>query len=152
METQVNRRISWGRIVIGALLSEVAVMAVLMIVIVGYRFVVARGHATSDYTAFDDAASYYVAPLTAGAAALFAALWVCRTAIGRFALHGFLVGFTAVILTGGFIFFTEPKNRIMYVVSFVLRVVGGWIGGYIAQRARTREPAVRFRLADQELT
>jgi hypothetical protein len=150
METQLNRRISWGRIVIAAVLSEVGVMAVLMVTFLGYRFVVMPGHPASFYTSFDDAASYYLAPLTAGTATLLAALWACRSASGRLALHGALVGSTAVLLTGGFIFFTQPKNRLMYGVSFVLRVIGGWTGGMIARRLRTRRSALQFKFANSE--
>lgn len=149
MGTQVTSCISWGRVVIAAVLSEVMVMAVLTVVILGYRFVIAPGHPASDYTTFNDAASYYVAPLTAGVAALLGALWACRTVSARFALHGALVGLTAVLLTGGFVFFTKPENRLMYGVSFLLRVIGGWTGGMIAQRMRTRRSTPQFRLADQ---
>ncbi|HEY6341350.1 MAG TPA: hypothetical protein VIY49_07650 [Bryobacteraceae bacterium] len=87
MGTQVNPRISGGRVVIAAVASEVAVMAVLMVVVLGYRFVIAPGHPASEYTTFNDAAGYYVAPPAAGLAALFGAFWACRTASARFALN-----------------------------------------------------------------
>jgi len=44
------------------------------------------------------------------------------------------VGLVGVVLTGGFIFTAKPGDRLMYVVSFVLRIVGGYLGGLVAQK------------------
>jgi len=150
MAWPVNTRVPWGRIVIAAVGSEVAVMAVLMLLMAGYRFAIAPGHPASNYTAFDDAAGYYVAPVAAGLATLCSALWVCRSASARFALTGTMVGLIAVLLTGGFVFFAKPEDRVMYGVSYVLRVIGGGAGGMIAQRARTRRSSPHLETVDQE--
>jgi hypothetical protein len=149
MGTQLNTRISWGRIVIAAVASEIAVMALLTVVMLGYRFVIASGHPAFDYTAFNDAAGFWVAPLAAGPAVLFGALWACRASSGRLVLTGTLVGLTAVLLTGAFVFFAKPDDRLMYGVSYVLRVIGGWAGGILAQRARTKGSASQFQPVDQ---
>jgi hypothetical protein len=151
MGTQGHSPISWGRIVIAAVASEVAVMAVLMVLVLGYRFLIAPGHPASDYTAFNDAAGYYVAPPAAGLAALFGALWVCRTASARFVLNGTLVGLMAVLLTGALVFFAKPEDRLMYGVSYILRVIGGWIGGMIAHRSRMRHSTALLDVANQQL-
>ncbi len=65
------------------------------------------------------------------------ALWVGRKVQSRIVLHGILVGVVGVVLTGGFIVTAKPEDRWMYVLSFVLRIVGGYIGGLVA-----RKPAV----------
>src|SRR5207237_6407525 len=89
-------------------------------------------------------AGYYVAPPASAVATFLLVLWVARNVDSRFILHGVLVGLVGVVLTGGFIFTAKPGDRLMYVVSFVLRIVGGYAGGLVAQRpAVTREAQVQ---------
>jgi len=139
MGSHSNESTRWGRIVAAAVMSEVAVMALLMIVMGAWRFVIAPGRSAADYATFNDAAAYYVAPLSAGFAVFAGALWACRAVSGRFVRTGVLVGLVAVALTGGFIFFAKPEDRLMYGVSYLLRIAGGWAGGVMAQRARARQ-------------
>jgi hypothetical protein len=44
-----------------------------------------------------------------------------------------LVGVAAVVLTLGFLFVAKPGERLMYGVSFVLRILGGYLGGVVSQ-------------------
>jgi len=87
-----------------------------------------------------EVAGYYVAPSASAVATFLMVLWVARKVESRFILHGVLVGLVGVALTGGFIFTAKPGDRLMYVVSFVLRIVGGYVGGLVAQKpAAARE-------------
>ena len=52
-----------------------------------------------------------------------------------------MVGVTAVVLTFGFVFMAKPEDRLMYVVSFALRILGGCLGGLTAQRSSARYAA-----------
>lgn len=126
--------IRWGRVVLGAVLSEVMVVAVLSAIIVGYRYLIAPGRTAAEYDVFTARASYYVAPATAGLATLLAALWTGRGLTSGFVANGTLVGAIAVVLTLGFFFGAKPEDRLMYGVSFVLRIIGGYLGGVVAQR------------------
>ncbi len=141
MPSKGSSRIRWGRVVIAAVLSEVAVVATLIITTAAYRFLVAPGKAAAEYDAFGELAAYYVAPAAAGVATFFGALWVGRKLSSDFVAHGALVGAVAVVLTGGLIFVAKPDDRLMYGVSFVLRVLGGYIGGAVAKRMFSRRPA-----------
>jgi len=127
--------IRWGRVTLAALLSEVMVVAVLSAIIVGYRYLVAPGRTAADYRAFTARASYYVAPVTAGLATFLAALWAGHGLTTGFVANGILVGAIAVVLTLGFFFSAKPEDRPMYGVSFALRIIGGYLGGVVAQRA-----------------
>lgn len=127
--------IRWGRVTLAALLSEVMVVAVLSAIIVSYRYLIAPGRTVADYRAFTDRASYYVAPVTAGLATFLAALWASRGLTMEFVANGTLVGTVAVVLTLGFFFAAKPEDRLMYGVSFLLRIIGGYLGGVVAQRA-----------------
>jgi hypothetical protein len=122
-------------------MSEVAVLAVIGLIIAAYRFLVAPGRSDADYQAFGNLVGYYVAPPAAGIAVFLPALWATRRLTTAFIANGALVGVSAVVLTSGFIFAAKPEDRLMYVVSFVLRIVGGWLGGWVAHRASPRRTA-----------
>ena len=81
-----------------------------------------------------EVAGYYVAPPASAVATFLMVLWVARKLESRVVLHGVLVGLVGVLLTGGFVFAAKPEDRLMYVVSFVLRIVGGYLGGLVAQK------------------
>ena len=114
-------KIRWGRIVLAAVAAEVVV--ILLLVAVSTVFKVPG-----------ELAGYYVAPPASGLATFLMVLWVARKLESRFILHGILVGLVGVVLTAGFIFTAKPEDRWMYVASFVLRIVGGYLGGLVAQR------------------
>ncbi len=126
--------IRWGRVIVAAVLSEVGVVASLSAVLVAYRFVVAPGRPAASYSAFNATASYYFAPFAAGVAVFLAALWACRKLHSGFLLHGLLVGAFAVVLTSGFLIAAKPEERLMYLVSFGLRILGGLAGAVVAAR------------------
>ena len=87
-----------------------------------------------------EVAGYYVAPPASAVATFLMVLWVARKLESQFILHGVLVGLVGVVLTSGFIFTAKPEDRWMYAASFVLRIVGGYVGGLVAQRpAAVRE-------------
>jgi fluoride ion exporter CrcB/FEX len=89
---------------------------------------------TTAFKVPSESAGYYVAPAASAVATFLMVLWVARKLESRFILHGVLVGLVGVVLTGGFIFTAKPGDRLMYVVSFVLRIVGGYLGGLVTQK------------------
>jgi hypothetical protein len=113
--------IRWGRVVLAAVAAEVVVILLLLAV-------------STVFKVPGELAGYYVAPPASAVATFLMVLWVARKVDSRFILHGVLVGLVGVVLTGGFIFTAMPGDRLMYVVSFVLRIVGGYVGGLVAQR------------------
>jgi hypothetical protein len=116
-------RIRWGRVVLAAVSAEAAVI-LLIIAISTIR------------PEFRESAGYYVAPPASALATFLMALWVARKLEAGFILHGILVGLVGVVLTGGFIFLAKPEDRLMYGVSYVLRIIGGYLGGVVARRVR----------------
>jgi hypothetical protein len=154
MPGKTKSRILWVRIAVAAFLSEALVVGVLIITTTVYQWLVAPGRTAAEYQAFADLAGYYVAPAAAGVATFLGALWVGRKLASDFLANGTLVGVAAVILTGGLIFVAKPEDRLMYGVSFVLRILGGCIGGAVTQRmSRRRAVAVQaWRNAGEEST
>ena len=113
--------IRWGRVILAAVAAEVVVILLMLAV-------------STVFKVPGEVAGYYVAPPASAVATFLMVLWVARKVDSRFILHGVLVGLIGVVLTGGFIFTAMPEDRLMYVVSFVLRIVGGYVGGLVAQR------------------
>ena len=135
---KIDSGIRWGRVVVAALASEAVVVAILILITTVYRLLVAPGKSAAEYQAFADLAAYYVAPATAGFAVFFSALWATRKLTFAFIANGTLVGVTAVLLTVGFLFIAKPEDRLMYGVSFGLRILGGYTGDALAQRISSR--------------
>ena len=125
-------RIRWGRVIIAALLSELGVIAVLM-AITGVYILVAHKSTMADIEQFGERAGYYVAPLISGLATFLGAQWATRKLAANFVLNGTLVGIVAVVLTAGMLAGAKPEDRLMYVVSFILRIAGGYLGGLASQ-------------------
>lgn len=135
MPLKLDSRIRWGRVVAAAFLSEVAVILVLLAVMEAHRFLIAPGRTPAEYDAFADLAGYYVAPPATLPAVFFAVLWAARKLTSAFMTHGMLIGIASVILSIPFVFMAEPEERLMYGVSYLLRIVGGYLGGAVAQRS-----------------
>jgi hypothetical protein len=134
MTQRTASRIRWGRVVAAAVLSELGVFLALGVVILTHRFLIAPGRTAAEYDAFAELSGYYVAPTAAGVATFLAALWAGRKLTSTFVAHGTLVGVVAVILSIAFVFMAEPDERLMYGVSYLLRLVGGYLGGVVSQR------------------
>jgi putative membrane protein (TIGR04086 family) len=114
-----SARIHWGRILLGGLLAEVAL--ILALVPLGLRL--------------GENFLHYTAPPGSFVMCFLGALWVGRPIESRFILHGTLVGVVAaliyVALTRG-----QPEP-FAYVVAHALKLLGGACGGFVAQRRQS---------------
>lgn len=136
-------RIRWGRIVIGAVMSEVGVIAALFAAIAVYTWL---NPSMSDVqsSTLGEEIGYYVAPGAGAVTTFLAALWVTRGVSSSIFAHGALVGILSVLLTVGFIASARPDHRVMYLIAFALRLVAGCLAGVIAERrSGTRLQAVQ---------
>ena len=115
-----------------AVMSDLGVIALLFAVDHGLR---ARHTALTDaqYNSLGEEVGYYVAPTAGAILTALSALWVARRLTSAFVLHGVLVGVVGAALTVGFIFGARPDHRVMYLISFGLRIAGGYVGGLVAQ-------------------
>jgi putative membrane protein (TIGR04086 family) len=116
-------RIHWGRILIGGLLAEVAL--ILAIVPLGLRL---GGNFL-----------HYTAPPGSFVMCFLGALWVCRRIESHFILHGTLVGVVAALI---YVALTRAHSEpFAYIVAHVLKLVGGVCGGFVAQQRGSPSPA-----------
>lgn len=125
-------RIRWGRVLTAAVMSDAGVIALLFAAITLYMSMT-RGLTDDQYYALGEDIGYYVAPTAGAILTALSVLWVARKLTSAFVLHGVLVGVVATLLTIGFIFSARPEHRVMYIVSFGLKIAGGYVGGLIAQ-------------------
>jgi len=135
--TTSNRKpgIRWGRIALAAFLAEVAVILIIGAAIMAHRILIAPGETPAESRAFGEVAGYDVGPFGGALMTFLFVLWVGRKLSSGFVLHGVLIGLAGVLLTVGFIFVAKPDQRVMYVISYVLRLTAGYAGG-LAARAR----------------
>jgi hypothetical protein len=136
----MKSRIRWGRVIVAALFSELAVIAVLMAFTGVY---ILMTHKTgADLQQFGAQVGYYLAPPASGLATFLSALWATRRLGENIVLTGTLVGVAAVLLTAGFLFGAKPEDRLMYIVSFAIRIAAGYLGGLTAQARFHRTRAI----------
>jgi len=137
----MKSQIRWGRVTAAALFSELGVIATLMAISTVYAFLIAPGRSAADYQAFGALAGYYVAPPASGLATFLSVLWLSRRLNAHFTINGTLTGIAAAILASGFLFMATREDRLMYFVSFALRIAGGYLGGVVAQSLHRRRSA-----------
>lgn len=124
------KQIHWKRVIVAAILSEVGVIAVLTATIGLYALFTT----VVDYQALGEEVGYYVAPIAGVVTTALAVFWAARPLSSDFIRHGMLVGLVSVLLTLGFILTARPEHRLMYLIAFALRIVGGYLGGILARR------------------
>ncbi len=129
--------IRWGRIILAAFLAEVGVILIIGAVILTHRFWVAPSQSEAEARAFGEIAGYYAGPAGAALMTFLFVLWAGRKLNSDFVLHGVLIGVAGVLLTAGFIVVAKPEHRLMYVISYLLRIAAGYLGGVWVARARS---------------
>ena len=108
--------IHWGRILLGGLLAEVAL--IIAIVPLSLRF--------------GDTFLHYTAPPGSFVTCFLGALWVCRRTESRFILQGTLVGVVAALI---YVALTRAQPEpFVYLVAHGLKLAGGACGGFVALR------------------
>ena len=117
-----NATIHWGRILLGGLLAEVAL--ILAIVPLGLRL---GGNFM-----------HYAAPPGSFITCFLAAFWVCRRIESQFLLQGTLVGVVAALIYVA-VSRAQPEP-LVYIVAHALKLLGGTCGGLVAQSRRSPSP------------
>jgi hypothetical protein len=128
--------IRWKRVVIAAVLSEVAVIAAITMVMAVYAILIAPGRTGAEYGEFGENAGYYIAAPAATLSVFVMAVFAVRKLESGFVANGTLVGVIATLLTAGMAFGARPGDRPIYIASFVLRIAAGYAAGVWVQRSR----------------
>ena len=132
----MNTGIQWTRVALAGFLSEVAVVVILSSVILTDRFLITPGRTEPELKDFAQNAGYYLAAPAAALATFALSFWATRKLDADFLSNGLVVGMIATLLAVGLIFSARAEDRKMYIVSFVARIVSGYLGGSVAQRIK----------------
>jgi len=127
------RKVHWGWIVVAGFLSEVAVFAIFLLLLIAATLVgapdVARPMGTLDYVD---------ALLSSFAMVFLFTLWLGKRIESGFILHGALVGVVGILLFA--IMWVATTGSVaqppLYVIAHLLKVVGGIAGGLVVERRR----------------
>jgi len=130
----MNTGIHWKRVTLAGFLSELSVVLVLSAVILTYRFLIATGRTGAEYAEFAQNAGYYLATPVAAVATFGLSYGATQGLEADFISNGLVIGAIATLLAMPFFFGARPQDRKMYVVSFIIRIAAGWLGGFVAQR------------------
>jgi hypothetical protein len=130
--------IRWGRVLVAAILSELAVIAILVVASVVYSFTVHPERSKLAAQDIGELVGYYVAPPAGALATFVLVLWVARKLESNFIINGVAVGVVSILLTSGFLAGARAEDRPMYLVAFALRIAAGYVGGWVTQHRRRR--------------
>ena len=112
-------QIHWGRAIVGGLLAELAVFAIVFPV----RYLLGQQAFLTSIL------------IASGLMPFLLALWVGRGVEARFVLHGALVGIVAALFYLG-LAWRQPQPP-LYKIAHGLKVAGGMVGGIVAARRKT---------------
>jgi hypothetical protein len=119
----------WIRAVIGGVLAEVLVLALILPVALAVGFDLSTGDSSSVPPALNAAivVASFVAPL-------LLTQWVAKKVASGFVLHGLLVGFTAFVIYMIPMTLAGESQPAVYWVAHVMKILGGLSGGLVAAR------------------
>ncbi len=124
-------QIRWKRVLVGAVFVTLIPFASLALVTMVFS--------PSDPVAaasFAVTAGRWAGPLGGTFIAAIVALVIGRTLADRRTLHGALIGAVAVLFDVGILTLAAPPFDWLFVLGNVGRLVGGAMGGVVAERAR----------------
>lgn len=121
------KHVLWGRVVLGGLLAELAIFAIVI------PLSLLAGQASLPLSA----------PPASFLATLIFGLWVARKAPRNRVLHGALVGVVAVVIYVA-MSLGRPEPT-AFIVAHVLKLLGGVVGGFLASRRATTTVATDIR-------
>ena len=125
--------VRWMRVIIAGVLTEASVVLLIVIVVTAYKYVVSPTEA--DYQMFAGRAGFYIGVFGGALAAFVFALWVGRSLRAGFLVNGLLVGCVAALQHMGLMAASKAEFELAYAVADALKLVGGALGGYVAQKS-----------------
>jgi hypothetical protein len=134
-----TRRIRWKWIIVGAFLAELTVMAIFVLLLLA-----ATAAGVPEIAAPMTPLDYIDAMVMSFVSMLVFTVWVGKRIDSAFVLHGVLIGAVGILLftvmwVGTTGTFAQPA---LYVVAHGLKIVGGVVGGLIAERRYRRALAL----------
>lgn len=122
-------RLRWGRILIAAVLGEIAaiVLLIALVALLGPKEPAAA-------RAYAEQLGEYVGPIGGALACFLGAWWAARGLAARHVLHGVLVGAVMAAIDIALLVASGAPFRLLFVGSNLGRILAGILGGWMAGR------------------
>ena len=130
------RRGRWLRAVAYGLLAEVATIITIVVVVVVYRQVLAKGLSEAEYTAFGERAGGLLGLLAGTIFTFLFARLLMRKLSWHFVAHGLVVAAAAIALSVGGSIAGHHGVPTAYVWASALKLAAGALAGFLWSRNR----------------
>ena len=136
------RKDRWLRAIAYGLLAEIATIVTIVVVVLAYKYLLARGLPATEYTAFGERVGAILGPVGGTLYVFVLARRLMPGISSRFVAHGIVVALAAVALSvGGSIagHHGVPKG---YVLASALKIIAGGLAGFLYERSAVRKRTV----------
>lgn len=128
------RRDRWLRAVGYGLLAEIATIVTIIVVVMAFRYLFARGHSEADYAAFGESAGGTIGIVGGTLYTFLFAQQLMKGLTSRFVAHGFVVALTAVAFSIAGSIAGHQGIPTGYLIASVLKLAAGALAGYLAAK------------------
>lgn len=129
------RKDRWIRAVAYGLLAEIATIVTIVVVVLAYKYLVARGLPEAGYTAFGERVGAIVGPIGGTLYTFILARRLMPGISSRFIAHGIVVALAAIALSVGGSIVGHQGVPAAYLLASALKIVAGALAGFLYQRS-----------------
>jgi len=124
----------WLRAIAYGLLAEVATIITIIVIVMLYRFVIARGLSDAEYMAFGGRVGTIVGPIGGAIYVFIFARLLMRRIETRWVAHGILVATGAIALSVAGSIAGHQGVPSGYIAASALKLIAGAAAGFLASR------------------
>jgi hypothetical protein len=115
-------------------LAEAATVVTIILIVMAYRFVIARGLSDADYAAFGERTGEIVGIIGGTLYTFLFARLLMRVVGGRFVAHGLVVAVIAVAFSVGGSIAGHHAIPPAYLLASALKLAAGGLAGFLASK------------------
>ena len=135
------RRDRWLRAVGYGLLAEIATIATIVVVVLAYKYVFARGLSEADYTSFGELTGATIGIVGGTLYTFIFARRLMPRISSRFVAHGIVVALAAIALAIAGSIAGHQGVPAGYLLASALKIIAGALAGFLYQRSAAPNPA-----------
>ena len=125
----------WLRAIGYGLLAEVATIVTIILVVMAYKYVFARGLSDPEYAAFGQRAGGYIGVVGGAIYTYIFARWLMPRLSSRFTEHGMVVALAAIALSIAGSIAGHQGVPVAYIAASILKIVAGATAGFVYSRS-----------------
>jgi len=125
----------WLRAIGYGLLAEVATIVTIILVVMAYKYVFARGLSDPEYAAFGQRAGGYIGVVGGAIYTYIFARWLMPRLSSRFSEHGMVVALAAIALSIAGSIAGHQGVPVAYIAASILKIVAGATAGFVYSRS-----------------